>query len=92
MIKKISISILFAVLLVLTGCEKCTKPEQVQDPFVNAPEYVSDDSGNRSGGTDGFDDGNSGSPTGNITDPNEDPDFDGIVDPDEDPDFDLDGK
>jgi hypothetical protein len=88
MVKKISILSLFVFMLVITGCEKCAKPD-MNDPFVNAT-YDQDDSKTR-GGTDGGTSIN-GSTDGDITDPNEGEDFDGIVDPDEDEDFDADGK
>lgn len=93
MIKKIAILSLFTILLVLTGCEKCSKPN-ITDPFVNT-EYSEDGSKTRGSETDGSSnlDANAGATSdGDITDPNEGEDFDGIVDPNEDEDFDSDGK
>src|SRR5688572_24760216 len=97
MIKKISILSLFALLLVFTGCEKCSKPMQMEDPFYNSndrgavQDRIDNTSGNR-GSEDNTLEGGNGPTGGGITDPNEDEDFDGIVDPDEDEDFDKDGK
>jgi hypothetical protein len=93
MIKKISILSLFTILLVVTGCEKCSKPNMT-DPFVNA-EYSEDVPTTRGRDLDGPTnaDANAGAASdGDITDPNEGEDFDGIVDPNEDEDFDSDGK
>ncbi len=93
MVKKISILSLFAVLLVFTGCEKCSKPNMT-DPFVNA-EYTEDAPTTRGSELVGPSnaDANAGAASdGDITDPNEGEDFDGIVDPNEDEDFDSDGK
>jgi hypothetical protein len=91
MVKKISILSLFAILLVITGCEKCSKPNNV-DSFINA-EYSEDAPTTRGDEVDGSSDEDAGAVSdGDITDPNEGGDFDGIVDPNEDEDFDSDGK
>ncbi len=91
MVKKISILSLFAILLVFTGCEKCSKPNMA-DPFTNA-EYSDNTATTRGDEVDVSTDGDAGAASdGDITDPNEGGDFDGIVDPNEDEDFDSDGK
>lgn len=84
MIKRISILSFITLLLAFASCEKCDKPQDVMDPFVNSNERGSE-TVPCSGGTGEL-------VPGDIKDPNEEPDFDNIVDPDEDEDFDEDGK
>ncbi len=93
MVKKITILSLFTILLVLTGCEKCSKPNMT-DPFINAEstENVTTSRGSELDGSTNVDTNAGAASDGDITDPNEGEDFDGIVDPNEDEDFDSDGK